>query len=719
MALESFYGGKPGVSPVIKARFKYIDKNDLAYKYAQNTLGWTEEALKPYTMEECFKDPEYPDVWYEELCIIDTDSKTNPNNGKLFKRTLTTNGDSSLHAEYLGQIVGPSGAIPNIEIGPLDDMRQKAAGRNNNGNYENVDSWEYAYPIKDNNNNINITFDSIEDNDNDRSNDYEKIAVLSADTTNMLVPGKDDNGNFNDDIKYTWCNVRHNLADSIEDSAWMYLGFKIPYPSFNITSEEIPYWSNEDVYSYSQKDDNEGNNVVHPFYHNLKFKIPRGTRGIGPEEIFVVGKNGNQKPNKLYSLNSIEHVTQDGQDVFQLKENPIEYVTSFPEGYSEQNTGNYRKLESNTYWVAKFVLYNSKLGINNNNPVLSNGVIYTYICDYNDIQSISLSDDGTLTITQSNGVNFTSEKTIQWINDITLDNRRLVNNQDNNTYGTITINYNTGNSDTVVMPLIKDITTKEETQDITYTFNTNDTIISGYISSIKEIAIDKRGHLLVLYKSSHDRPSPNVPNIVENTLYYTYTDNNSVLWVKSKYDDNHTSFPKINNDTTNWWQDLGSIVERNSVKLINEYDWNNGNNTRNLSNAIAALNAEYPNGDISTINSLGETVSSSGGLVFIKNLYETNSNDSLAITGFFYYDYSPAPNASLTTEAKGWSYLGSWEDMSEGDNKTIITKFQPYLNKMQELPWASDQKPKVTFTNGLSQTADPNESEVFSSIPWE
>jgi hypothetical protein len=46
MALESFYGGKQGVSPVIKARFKYVDTDDLAYiaRSGQTTILTKEEA---------------------------------------------------------------------------------------------------------------------------------------------------------------------------------------------------------------------------------------------------------------------------------------------------------------------------------------------------------------------------------------------------------------------------------------------------------------------------------------------------------------------------------------------------------------------------------------------------------------------------------------------------------------------------------------------------
>jgi hypothetical protein len=33
-----------------------------------------------------------------------------------------------LYAEYIGQIVGPSGGIPNFDLGNLDIERQKAVG---------------------------------------------------------------------------------------------------------------------------------------------------------------------------------------------------------------------------------------------------------------------------------------------------------------------------------------------------------------------------------------------------------------------------------------------------------------------------------------------------------------------------------------------------------------------------------------------------------------
>lgn len=164
MALESFYGGKPGVSPVIKGTFKFINTNDPWYQEklagsenenilteweakvlnsnnikndnntitglwaAGDTITWTEQRLAPFTMDECFKSSSYKKVWYNELCIIDTSDVlepnkeptgsthgiNNPNNGKIYRRTLrrvtdgTSNHESS-YAEYIGRIIGPQG----------------------------------------------------------------------------------------------------------------------------------------------------------------------------------------------------------------------------------------------------------------------------------------------------------------------------------------------------------------------------------------------------------------------------------------------------------------------------------------------------------------------------------------------------------------------------------------------------------------------------------
>ena len=61
MSLDSFYGGKQGASPIVKARFKYVDTKDPAYIAAKNLVA-NEADLKDDTMELCFQNPEYTQV---------------------------------------------------------------------------------------------------------------------------------------------------------------------------------------------------------------------------------------------------------------------------------------------------------------------------------------------------------------------------------------------------------------------------------------------------------------------------------------------------------------------------------------------------------------------------------------------------------------------------------------------------------------------------------
>jgi hypothetical protein len=72
------------------------------------------------------------------LAIIDSPNKLNKDNGKVYRRTLpitTTLGNhdndpnyAGPNAEYIGQIVGPAGGIPNVILTSLDNLKDKATG---------------------------------------------------------------------------------------------------------------------------------------------------------------------------------------------------------------------------------------------------------------------------------------------------------------------------------------------------------------------------------------------------------------------------------------------------------------------------------------------------------------------------------------------------------------------------------------------------------------
>ncbi len=197
MSLESFYGGKQGISPVIKNSFEFIDINDPAYQAALAS-GRTATELLPLTMDLCFENVNYKDVWYDELCIIDTINKNNPNNGKLFKRTLKSTGDTgeNLCAEYIGRIVGPAGTNPFFSFGNLDYV--SAQGTTDKINL--APEMQVSYPI-DTAGNISSAKTQINGDVEEQINIVPAIQSASIGNT-MLVPGK-QGSNYNDSIKYT------------------------------------------------------------------------------------------------------------------------------------------------------------------------------------------------------------------------------------------------------------------------------------------------------------------------------------------------------------------------------------------------------------------------------------------------------------------------------------------------------------------------------------
>ena len=66
MSLESFYGGKQGLSSVIKKAFRYISTDDPAYvalgKVEDGAQLQAEALANNEVMEECFKDNNFEEV---------------------------------------------------------------------------------------------------------------------------------------------------------------------------------------------------------------------------------------------------------------------------------------------------------------------------------------------------------------------------------------------------------------------------------------------------------------------------------------------------------------------------------------------------------------------------------------------------------------------------------------------------------------------------------
>lgn len=242
--MDSIYGGRPGSPFVIKAQFSSIEE-----------------------MQEAFKSgPEYKDVWYGEYCIIDTENKNDFDNGKIYQRG-TEYGNGTGDAKYVGQVVGPQSGVPGFDFEPLEDVKgynntkPLSKGEIRTWPYQNGESKEfYQY--------------------SERNQDTSKPALLVNDLTlpnGNFVKGWDDQGNFNDTIKYTWVNIAHPQGD--EDSngfavSKTLVGFQVPYPVFKVADPVTTLPTGTPAFVRETKK-TEG----HPFAYELEFGIPKGPKG--------------------------------------------------------------------------------------------------------------------------------------------------------------------------------------------------------------------------------------------------------------------------------------------------------------------------------------------------------------------------------------------------------------------------------------------------------
>ena len=408
MSLESFYGGKQGVSPVVKARFKYVDTNDPAY-LRQIDNGFSADSLKSEVMDACFADVSYEDVWYGQLAIIDTTNKRNPNNGKLFRRVLPRTESEveeggTLHGEYIGRIVGPSEGYPKIRFGSINNITNQIE---KDGNGSTPDKTvEYNFPTKN----------GIIDTDN-----FDEVdpAVLEANKeNNQLISGLNKNS-----IHYSWVNVRNNI-DGEDQESYVYLGFQIPYTYFDFNFNAID-WKNDSL-SHNWDNKTAYEDGSQPFYQKRTFGIPRGVKGNGVGfltrttfgEFINSGKEGATE-----ILYDFKDLYEESTGKFDIKD----YQGEYPQ-FEEDNL-----TEDSAILVYTFYMYDSTY--NNDNKTK---IVTCYFGKITDIESIELKNNGSFEIKYSSG---TSEvlNTLKWIK-----KTEMFSSKDNNDIkDSIRITYNT------------------------------------------------------------------------------------------------------------------------------------------------------------------------------------------------------------------------------------------------------------------------------------
>ena len=468
-------------------------------------------------------------------------------------------------------------------------------------------------------------------------------------SNSALVPGKtkdiDGNNVYNDSIKWASCSI----VNENNEEATAYLGFTFPYPVIEFSTESVkPYLggSYADTLSISRDDE-----MDHPFYESWNIRIPKGIKGDAFKNFRVITASSN-----------------DGVQQY--------------DGQSDDRSG------SREILVYDYYNYDKK---ENGNPKT------LYLGDYNMIEGITMSNDGTITVqyTHNNDVTF-SEK-VKWIDSISLlDN------------GTFTIIYNTktnGVNDRYSTSLdwIKSV---DVSQDGTVTFIHNNETRSSFDNIIKwcnGVSINDQGIITFNWndESSTQLQEPiqwidEVALAADGTLTVTYNtkDENDqpktqifqkqIKWINNISLDNEGTLTVTYNtsDTVNFEHAIKSISsitrtvdnEKNGKLSIN---YNNGEPNIienfdlitgiNLNEQTGLLTAEW---NEETINSewdgTSKRTSNLGTINYIKDLVITDAGDLVV----FYADPNKRGNVQVNGIV-GYNYLGKVAPYGSNTNITI------------------------------------------------
>lgn len=467
MSLESFYGGRMGASFVIVERFDGINipqeegskvyaarylavTNDEAFyiyetdhfiqrdEHNYTNYNWKLTSLDGSTVDtksdkegtgvisqqvldikeaegmvQCFaKGGDSTDIVnYGEYVIIDTSDKNNPDNGKVFRRGMNfdLSEDNPLAgAEYIGQIVGPQGETVELDFDHYDII---------NENYPLAKTGEYEEAMGD------------------------------------LVPGSYIDGSgvrqFEDRIRYIYTTIK----DEFGNVKGCLIGFKLPtlVQDFEATSispyenrhgsgtEEDPYVDTDLIYEDPEEFD--GSQWKHSFYQKWQIKIPHGYHGVNSTNIEIIHTKTMPRGYKEGFAGTAVYVDEQCVTPFLVGGNPLVLggsrdVLIDPEGtvYHQDDIPIYNTDENviscrinyngQTLYVRKEDCYvdvvrYKEISFDN----LEEGEItYHYIGEFNSIQRITISDDGTLTVYYSGqDTPQNINQALTWITDVSLN----------------------------------------------------------------------------------------------------------------------------------------------------------------------------------------------------------------------------------------------------------------------------------------------------------
>ena len=336
MEYTSFYGGRRGASFVIVKSYPNVAE----------------------MVAEFSKGGAYRAVNYDEYVLIDTVDKNDIDNGKIYRRGYEYNNDEG-GAVYIGQIVGPTGPAPQVEMKTYKEVEDEYADRG---------------PV-----------------DPETGDEYRKSKGEYAPTEN-LVPGQ-----YNDAIQWVACSIR----DKHSNQSTVHVGFIFPYMVTQWTANSVsPYYHRSDAVNkemgnwdetgstntfYNDKLVTRTDDLSHPYFETWDVKIPKGITGDAFKNLRVttVAECNKQHPGWLQ-----QYAGMDDDEVTEAikKERKI--------------------------FVYDYYHYDKDKG---GEPVS------IYLGDYNEITNIDLAEDGTLTIDYSHNDEKQFTNALKWIKSVSLN----------------------------------------------------------------------------------------------------------------------------------------------------------------------------------------------------------------------------------------------------------------------------------------------------------
>lgn len=362
MSLDSLYGGKQGISFVLRGNFPSVDDMVSAFKRGSS----------------------YADVYYGEYCIIDTPNKNDEDNGKIYRRGLEYQ-NSMGGAEYVGQVVGPSSGTPYLQLLSIDDVKKISQ--------QTLDEYEYRrYPYEyDEDSEQFLTTDGIAPNPTQGIGTFE----FNKNYDETLIPGKyveEGETKYNDSILFTWCNVRKDNADS---DSWFYVGWQQPYLvtdySIHMTS---PYDASGNILTDATEIERIDDNS-HPFYEHWDLGLPKGVKGDTLRNLRVITPTAGNK-NNIYDASAIT----------------VDPTT----GETKLGNAGYAGIDDDIASGRQIVVFDYYVYDKLRNP----SPIMIYLGDFNIITNISVDDEGTLTVEYTHEDDSVFTKKIRWVNAVSL-----------------------------------------------------------------------------------------------------------------------------------------------------------------------------------------------------------------------------------------------------------------------------------------------------------